>query len=135
MANAFYPPTKTRLLQAVDDYSTGNFKVALLSSAYTYNVAHDFANDLTGIVATSGNLAGVSVTGAVFDANDITLTAVTGSTIVAYAIYRDTGSSATSPLVVYVDTTPSATAISLVPNGGDITVTFDNGTNRIFKVT
>ena len=46
-------------------------------------------------------------------------------------IYVDTGTEATSPLIAYIDT---ATGLPITPNGGDIIVTWDNGTNKIFKV-
>ena len=34
-----------------------NIKACLVTSAYTYNAAHDFLDDVTGIEETSGNLA------------------------------------------------------------------------------
>jgi hypothetical protein len=46
-------------------------------------------------------------------------------------IYKDTGTAATSPLIAYIDT---ATGLPVTPNGGDITVTWDNGSNKIFKL-
>ena len=41
------------------------------------------------------------------------------------------GTEATSPLIAYIDT---ATGLPITPNGGDIIVTWDNGTNKIFRV-
>ena len=61
----------------------------------------------------------------------MTFTSVSGPSIEAIVIYKDTGSEATSPLIAYIDT---ATGLPITPNGGDIIVTWDNGANRIFKV-
>jgi hypothetical protein len=55
----------------------------------------------------------------VFDANDITITAVSGDTVEAVVLYKDTGSSATSPLLAWFDVS------QFTPNGSDVTVTFN----------
>jgi type IV secretory pathway VirB2 component (pilin) len=83
------------------------------------------------IVATSGNLASKTSTNGVADAADITFTAVTGDVSEALVIYKDTGVAATSPLLAFIDT---ATGLPVTPNGGNINVVFDNGTNKIFKL-
>jgi len=68
----------------------------------------------------------------VFDAADITFTAVTsGSTAKAIVIWKDTGTPSTSPLLVYIDT---ITGFPLATNGGDITIVWDNGTYKIFSL-
>jgi hypothetical protein len=46
-------------------------------------------------------------------------------------IWKDTGNPATSPLIALIDT---ATGIPVATTGGDITVYFDNGANKIFKL-
>ena len=61
----------------------------------------------------------------------MTFTSVSGASIEAIVIYSDTGTESTSPLIAYIDT---ATGLPITPNGGDIIVTWDNGTNKIFKV-
>lgn len=119
------------------DWDTDAIKVALVRG-YTPNTAtHQFLADVTGggggtIVATSGNLASKTVAAGVADAADITFTAVTtGAACAHLVIYKDTGSAATSPLIALIDT---ATGLPVTPNGGDITVTWDNGANKIFKL-
>ncbi|WP_217639753.1 hypothetical protein [Arthrobacter sp. ok909] len=74
----------------------------------------------------------MSITNGVFDAADSTFTAVaiSGSkTVQALVVYKDTGSAATSPLIAYID---GFTAVT--PNGGNITVTWDNGASKIFAL-
>lgn len=61
----------------------------------------------------------------------MTFTSVSGASIEAIIIYKDTGTESTSPLIAFIDT---ATGLPITPNGGDIIVTWDNGTNKIFKV-
>lgn len=94
---------------------------------------HQYLSDITAgaRIATSGNLASKTVTGGVADAADVTFSAVTGATVEAVVIYKDTGSAATSPLISYAD---DYTSLPVTPNGGDITVTWDNGANKIFKL-
>ena len=67
----------------------------------------------------------------VADAADTTFTSVSGDTVEAIVLYKDTGDAATSPLIAYIDT---ATGLPLTPNGGDVTITWDNGANKIFKL-
>ena len=63
-------------------------------------------------------LTAKATTGGAADAADCTFTAVSGATINAIVICKDTGTEATSPLIAYIDT---ATGLPITPNGGDIT--------------
>jgi hypothetical protein len=56
---------------------------------------------------------------------------VTGATVEALVLYKDTGTEATSPLILYLDT---ATGLPFTPNSGDVTISWDNGNSRIFKI-
>lgn len=135
MANALYDKGREAFLTAAINWSSDNIKIVLVDAAdYTVNLAtHQFLSDITGVgrVATSGNLASKTVAAGVADAADVTFTAVTGDQSEAVVIYKDTGSAATSPLIAYIDT---ATGLPVTPNGADITVTWDNGSNKIFKL-
>ena len=92
----------------------------------------DFLDDiLAGARVATGTLAGKTVTGRVFDASDLTFTAVTGASVESIVIYKDTGTESTSRLIVYIN---SATNLPVTPNGGDITIAWDNGANKIFKL-
>jgi hypothetical protein len=95
--------------------------------------AHEFLSDIgTGArVATSGAFTGKTTAGGAADANDITFSSVTGASIEAIVLYKDTGTDSTSPLIAFIDT---ATGLPITPNGGDIIVTWDNGANKIFKL-
>lgn len=83
-------------------------------------------------IATSGAYASKTITGGVFDAADVVHTAVTGASVESIVIYDDTpATEATKPLFVFIDT---ATGLPVTPNGGDITVQWDSGANKIFAI-
>ena len=82
-------------------------------------------------VATSGNLASKTVAAGVADAANVTFSAVTGDEAESIDIYQDSGVEATSRLIANID---SATNLPVTPNGGDITVQWDDGANKIFKL-
>ena len=135
MANALYDKGRQAFLEGSIAWLSANIKLALMDNAdYTVNLAtHDFFDDVTsaGRVAISGNFASKTSTDGVADAADVTLSAVTGDSIESIVIYKDTGTESTSPLIAYIDT---ATNLPVTPNGGDITVQWDNGANKIFKL-
>jgi hypothetical protein len=128
MANALYPIWKQALMAASanvsldqDDTTNGPFVALLDTGTYTYSAAHDFYNDLSGIVGTDQRLTGPSVTSGVFDGSDVTFTAVSGATVEALGIYRkNSGANTTWRLVAYIDT--SVTGLPVTPNGGDISI-------------
>lgn len=123
MSSALYTPFKKLLLDGDIDLLTDNIKVCLVDTDdYTFSAAHDFLDDVLGIVATSGNLASKTTTGGTFDAADVTFTAVTGDQSEALVIYKDTGVAATSPLIAYIDTASSG--LPVTPNSGDIVISF-----------
>ncbi len=131
MANAVYPEYKEFLLGAsanvsltVDDTTDGPFCALIDTGTYTYNVAHDFFNDLSGIVGTDQRIATPTVANGTFDGGDLTYTAVSGASVEALVIYRhNSGANTTWKLVVYIDT--SVTGLPVTPNGGNITVTWN----------
>jgi len=123
MANAIFPKFKEALLDAAAnvDLNDGTVKVALVDTdTYTYSAAHDFLDDLSGVVGTAQTIGNTTVTGGVFDGDNVTFTAVSGAEVEALVIYIDTGNSSTSRLVAYIDT--GQTGLPVTPNGGDIQV-------------
>lgn len=135
MANTLFDFARQRFLEAQINWMTDTIKVILVStSAYTPQTAvHQYLSDISGSARIAGpvTLTAKATTGGAADAADATFTSVSGSTINAIVIYKDTGTEATSPLLAYIDT---ATGLPLTPNGGDVIITWDNGVNRIFKV-
>jgi hypothetical protein len=98
--------------------------VLIDTGTYTYSAAHDFYNDLSGVVgAESPAFASKTFTNGVFDAADITFGAVTGTTAEALVIFIDTGNVATDALVAYIDSATSG--LPALPNSGDINIVWN----------
>lgn len=137
MANVLYPLAKKAFLDADIDLLADDLKVALVTSSYSYSASHQYRSDLGANILTdgvSGNLSTKSTTAGVFDADNVTLATVTGSqTAAAIILFKDTGSSGTSPLIAYWDT--GVTGLPFSTTGGDITVTWSDGSNKIFALT
>lgn len=134
MASSWYPLFKEALLTGASNSnpSTGNVKAVLVDGAdYTFSASHQFLSDIAsgGRVATSANFTNKSFTAGVFDADDTSFTSVTGDQSEIIVIYIDTGVAATSRLMLYIDTASSG--LPVTPNGGAISVTWDNGANKI----
>lgn len=116
-------------------WDTDDIRCVLVDTAdYTVNIDVDeFLSDVPegARVATSGTFTSPTVTLGVADAADIVLSSVTGDVSEAIVIYVHTGSDATARLIAYID---SATGLPVTPNGVDITIQWDNGANKIFKL-
>jgi len=135
MANALYNKGREGFLDGNIDWDTDDIRCILIDTAdYTVDLAtHDNLDDVPAIarVATSGALTSKTVTDGVADAADVTLSSVTGDQCEAIVIYKHTGTESTSRLIAYIDT---ATGLPVTPNGGDITIQWDSGANKIFKL-
>lgn len=135
MANALYSFFKEQLLQATVDLDDSIKGLLVDHADDTPNpTTDDFLDDIAAgaRVATSAALAGKTFTGGVFDANDTTFTAVTGDPSESLNLFNDTpGTDATKDLCVFIDT---ATGLPVTPNGSDITVQWDSGASKIFRL-
>lgn len=141
MTNALFDPGREGFLLGEIDYDTATIKASLVRS-YTFSAAHKFVNDATtagaSLVAT-GTLGTKTGTNGVADAADQTYTAVAaGAALTSILIYQASAvtgggdvAATLQRLIAYIDT---ATGLPVTPNGGDITVAWDNGTNKIFKL-
>lgn len=145
MASALFDPGREGFLSNEIIWKTGTASIkAVLCRGYTFNATHKFLSDVQGAGATlssaSPTFTSQSNTSGVADAGDITFTSVpsNASAFTSVIIYQSsavTGGSdvlATAQrLIAYIDT---ATGIPVTPNGQNITVSWDNGSNRIFKL-
>jgi hypothetical protein len=129
VANALYPKTKAKFMKALFDLSSGSLNMRVIAidlSDYTYSASHEFVSDLTAAIIKKSNiLTGktVNLTTGAFDSDDPTLQAVTGDDIDALVLVIDTGSDATSPLVMFQDT--GISTVPFTPDGSDIRVIVD----------
>lgn len=136
MSNALYEKGKEGLLDGSINFITDNIKAVLIDlGSYTPSLgSHSNLSDIPSgaRVAISGNLSSKTATLGVADAADIILVGVSGASIEAVAIFKDTGTPSTSRLLALVDTASSG--LPITPNGGDITLQWSNGSNKIFKL-
>ncbi len=132
MANALYVAFRNGVLGSHAtrvDLDADTIKAALIDHGTdTPNVTtDDFYNDISaGLVGalssafTSKTIG--TVAAGVFDADNVTFSAVSGNSVESVNVLKDTGAGATSDLIAYFDT---GTGLPGTPNGGDITVTWN----------
>ena len=132
MANTSFPKGMEKLLSGSINIPTDTIKAALLPDAYTFSAAHEFLSQLGTRVGTDQTLANKVITGGVFDADDLDFGALApGNNLKAIAVYKDTGNSSTSPVLLYIDT---ATGLPMATNGGSITIPWDAGVKKIARL-
>lgn len=134
MANAHYRKGAEKILSKQINLLTDTIKAVLVKNTYPQNLSTDeFLTDISAYVLnTAQTMTGTSVTGGVFDANDVTFLAVAaGDVSEGIVVYKDTGVAGTSPLLLYIDT---ITGFPLTTNGSDITAQWDNGVYKIFSM-
>jgi hypothetical protein len=134
VATSLYGKARESFLKAEINLATDTIKAILIDAA-DYTVSIDVDQFLSDIPAAareeiSAALAGKTTTLGVFDANDVTFSATSGDPCEAIVLYQDTGVAGTSRLIAYIDNA-AGLAVTL---GGDVTVVWDNGANKIFKL-
>lgn len=133
MANALFGKSRQLFLEGGIAILTDNIKLCFVDAAvYTPSIdVHDFLDDIASVIATSGNFANKTSTLGVFDADDVVVSSVSGATFEYIVGYKDSGSAATSPLIMLIDT---ATGLPFTPTGNNVTVAWSNSAERIFKL-
>lgn len=135
MSNALYDLGREGFLAGDIDWDANNIKLVFVDEADdTIDLAADDNLDdraAASRVATSGNFASKTTTAGVADAADVTVNTVTGDQFESIDIYKDTGTESSSRLICNIDT---ATGLPCTPNGGNISVSWDNGASKIFKL-
>lgn len=125
--SALYDSARQAFLQGDLDWVADDVRVILVDSAdYTFSAAHSVIASIPAgaRVAVSGSLTGKTATGGVADAADISIPGVVGDSVEALVLYRHSDGA----LIAYVD------GLSLTPNGGVVTIEWDSGANKIFKL-
>lgn len=135
MSNALYDKGREGFLDGSIDWDTNTIKFVFVDEADdTIDLAVDDNLDDRAAgsrVATSDALGSKTVTAGVADAADSTILLVTGDQFESIDLYKDTGTESSSRLIANIDT---GTGLPCTPSGGDITVRWDSGANKIFKL-
>lgn len=130
MANSLYANMKNLMLGG------GTHTFVDLNSDTIKAILHDDADDTVNLatdqdlddVASAARVATATLTGltvgtvaaGTFDADDAVFTSVTGDQAERVILYKDSGVTSTSPLIVSFDTFTSGMPVT--PNGGNITI-------------
>jgi hypothetical protein len=127
MADTLYTLGASKLLTGDIDWDSHVIKCALVDTgSYTPDFdADEFLSDLSAaVVATSSALTNKAVTAGVATADDAVFTSVSGSTVEALVIYKDTGVDTTSSLLAYVD---SSAGLPYTPTGSGVSFSWAGG--------
>lgn len=137
MANGFYQYGMQAFARGEVTWKASggsNIRTALVDTAdYTVNLAsHDFVADVTaGVEETSGNMTLVDAAlDGVVDANDVTFTGTSGDQCEGILVYKFNTNDADSVPLFWWDTA-SGLPVTL---GGDVTIAWDSGSNKIAKI-
>lgn len=142
MTNAVFTPFLEGLEDDTISLSVGVVKASFVRG-YTFSAAHKFVSDAVTaggtINGTSAALTTKTFSGGVFDADDTTVSTTANATnhgILLYQASAVTGGAdvATSAqrLIAYYDT---GTGLPIQPGTGSTPITWDNGTNKILKIS
>ncbi len=128
MANAIYPKYKEALITGAANSAlngtgtTGVYAVLVDTGTYTYNAAHQFYSELSGIApVTEQECLTKTYTNGVFDHADLTWPSVPGTVTYEAIVYfvKNAGANTTWRLVAYKDT--GITNLPVTSNGGNLT--------------
>jgi hypothetical protein len=140
MANALYDLGREGFLAGDIDWDANTIKLLFVDEADdTIDLAVDdniddrasAARIPSSAISGFPSFASKTTTAGVADAADYTHSTVTGDQFESIDIFKDTGTETTSRLIANIDT---ATGLPCTPGGGNITVAWDNGANKIFKL-
>ena len=136
MANALFDSYREDCLDSTaPNLSSDDIKISFIDHADDNPdvTSDDFYDDIAaaGIVAASGNLGTKTITDGTFDAADVTVSTVSGDQFESIVIWEDDATDASSSLIAKIDT---ATGLPFTPSGGDITVQWDSGSDKIFTL-
>ena len=141
MAKALFDPGREGFLRSEIDWDTATLKVSLLRG-YSFNSTHKFVSDVTGaggVLVATATLTTPTTTNGVASADPVTFSSVpTGAACGALLIYQSSAvtggadvAQSAQRLIAFID---SATGLPVTPNGGNINIAWDTGTNKIFKL-
>jgi hypothetical protein len=136
MATALYGKGRQAFGNGVIDWVNDDIR-AILNDNTDYVVsidADDFLADIAGaarVGVSAATIAGKANSLGVMDATDHVIASVSGDAFDAIVLYQHTGDEATAALIAFID---NYTGLPCTPNGGNITISWPNDSNKIFKL-
>jgi len=125
MANVLYELAREKFLSGNINWNSDTIRVVLIdTNDYTANFLTDeFFTDIPAAAkVASGSLASLTSTNGIADADNLTLSSVSGDQSEALVVMKQDTDDNDSPLIAFIDT---ATGLPVTPSGGDIVITWD----------
>ncbi len=123
MANGRFDHTRTLFLAADIDWETDDFLLVGVDSTYTFDPTDTMLDDVPSGAILDTDAMTTAIVDGYADADDCSLTVAIGKTLTGLIIVHDTGDTATSELLVWMDT-----------NTGDNTAINRPGTGTAFAI-
>lgn len=135
MTKRFYVKGAELTLGAQIDWVADTIKAHLMKDTYVPNFStNDYRDDISAHIASTVTLTGKTITGGLFDANNISFVAVTaGLDCDAVVFSKEGGTDATSPLLLYIDDA-EITNFPVTTAGGDVDVTLPDTAYKVFSL-
>jgi hypothetical protein len=141
VANALYPLAAEGFIAGEIDLDTAVVKAAFVRG-YTYSASHKFVSDVTTaggtLNGTSAALSSKTVSSGVFDAADTTASTTASAVDHGILVFQSSAvgggadvASSAQRVIAWYDT---GTGLPIQPGTGSTPITWDNGTNKIFKI-
>lgn len=141
MANQLFPKGREAFLRGDIAWLTSTIRAGLVRgfTAAQITTSQDYFDDLTAIGATLVQWQTLGTKDAslgVADAADVTFTTISGAAIPGLVLVEEESAADSGRrLIGWIDTATGLVAgVGITPNGGNITVTWDDGVNKIFKL-
>lgn len=136
MATTMYGLARDGYLNSVAGFDWGSAanRLAFVTSSYTPNYTTDqYLSAISSgyIIAQSGSFSSASSSLGTADAANETVSSVSGAQFAYVTLYSFITNAAASPLIMNIDT---AVGLPCTPNGGNIVVQWDSGSNKIFTL-
>lgn len=135
MANGLYDFGRESFLGGDLDWDTDDTRCILVDEdddAPDLATDQDLADRLAGArEEVSGAMTTKTIAGGVADADNVTFSSAAGDPCESIDCYYHTGTESTSTMIFNID---SASGLPVTLNGGDVTVQWDDGSNKIFKL-
>ena len=131
MANAIYPKWKqsagsgdANTNVTTNTTADGVYAVLVDTGVYSYNAAHQFYSDLSGLIGTEQRIVNPTFVNGLFDGDNIVVPSVSGNSAEAIVLFRkNSGANTTWRLFAYIDT--GAGGLPVTPNGGNININWN----------
>lgn len=145
MPNALYDKARKSFLNGEINWTSDEIRVALVTPAYTPDLAnHQYLSQITdsnnnsAILQRSTELESKTSDAGVADSADVTFSSATNNAVPAgvvkgIVIYQTGTTDSTSKLIAYLDQI-NGLPITTTSEQTNLTVHWDNGSNKIFKL-